>query len=354
MGDDDVRRRLKQARNARAAVKAKETTVVSPFGTYEQGKLKCVVCHVYVKDAALWPSHLTSKTHRDSVAKLKSIKSGTTSSPPATKPPSRPSAPSSSLVPQKRTSAATGTATTAEPPPSQKKAKNDNGAGSGLGMVAYGSDSEGSDAESPTASSSPPKQPNQDPEELPTADLPADFFDTPPAAPVTAPTASPTPAPQTEDSEPPVKSDLPSDFFDELPPDLKAAQERETEQRLAREMLEFQKVIEEETKVAEVVEAAEEEEEDEWREDDDRMESVSLEARFAALRDKKQGWETAEKKREEKEGKTSGSLMSRLMKKVSKGKNAAFEFGDDDEDEEEDDEDVNDDDLFAWRNRGIL
>lgn len=65
----EIRRLLKQQRSERQ----KEKRVEHPFAKYnEQDQLVCVVCSQVVKSA--WPVHLTSSTHKQSIARLKAVK----------------------------------------------------------------------------------------------------------------------------------------------------------------------------------------------------------------------------------------------------------------------------------------
>lgn len=65
----EIRRLLKQQRSERQ----KEKRVEHPFAKYnEQDQLVCVVCSQVVKSA--WPVHLTSTTHKQSIARLKAVK----------------------------------------------------------------------------------------------------------------------------------------------------------------------------------------------------------------------------------------------------------------------------------------
>ncbi|KAI7871833.1 hypothetical protein BDF14DRAFT_913221 [Spinellus fusiger] len=66
----EIRRLFKQQTAERT-----KKNVTHPFAKYDtQGKLVCVVCNVAVKTETLWPAHLSSASHKETIAKLKAIK----------------------------------------------------------------------------------------------------------------------------------------------------------------------------------------------------------------------------------------------------------------------------------------
>ncbi|KAI8393863.1 uncharacterized protein BYT42DRAFT_542059 [Radiomyces spectabilis] len=71
MPPKDVRRLLKQQRTERQKTKKIE----HPFAKYDtQGRLICVVCNAVVKSEAIWPSHLVSASHKESINRLRALK----------------------------------------------------------------------------------------------------------------------------------------------------------------------------------------------------------------------------------------------------------------------------------------
>lgn len=68
----DLRRLFNKSRTERKTVKQ----IQHPLAKYDtQGRLTCIICAIPIKNEAVWPSHLSSASHKQTLAKLRQLKS---------------------------------------------------------------------------------------------------------------------------------------------------------------------------------------------------------------------------------------------------------------------------------------
>ncbi|KAJ2958882.1 hypothetical protein NQZ79_g5583 [Umbelopsis isabellina] len=243
----DVRRLFNKSRTERKTTKQ----IQHPLAKYDtQGRLTCILCTIPIKNEAVWPSHLSSATHKQTVAKLKQLKEA---------PQSRPK--DNASTGQRRKVSERESATT---------------------LVGYGGDSDEEDEEEDDeqtgqqakrqrlekdASNS---EDDMDTDEQPQSNLPPGFFDQ-------APETSSEPVQDTQASENVDQGEenkLPAGFFDDPEADAKArnapAPAEQQEADLDHEYELFKEAVAEDEQAATVNEVIDEEEL--WRDRDEDLE----------------------------------------------------------------------------------
>ncbi|KAI8583985.1 hypothetical protein K450DRAFT_220911 [Umbelopsis ramanniana AG] len=227
----DVRSLLNKSRTERKSAKQ----VQHPLAKYDtQGRLTCLICAIPVKNEVVWPSHLSSASHKQTLAKLRQMKEA-------------PQTTQRENKVQARTASQRDT------------------------LVGYGSDDSNDDSED-EAGAQPAKRQRVEKEEeesdsdedmetdeKPTSALPEGFFDAP-----------------VEEEQPTAETDskLPAGFFDDPEADAKArnapAPAEQLEADLDHEYELFKNAVAEDEQAAAINEEIDEEEL--WRDRDEDLE----------------------------------------------------------------------------------
>ncbi|KAI9284170.1 hypothetical protein BC943DRAFT_86293 [Umbelopsis sp. AD052] len=231
----DVRSLFNKSRTERKSAKQ----VQHPLAKYDtQGRLTCLICAIPVKNEVVWPSHLSSASHKQTLAKLRQMKETPQAMPRENKVQARTASQRDSLV------------------------------GYGDGSDDSNDDSEDEVGAQPAKRQRVEEEESDSDEEMetdekPASALPEGFFDAPVDAPV-------------EEEQPAAENDskLPAGFFDDPAADAKArnapAPAEQLEADLDHEYELFKNAVAEDEQAAAINEEIDEEEL--WRDRDEDLE----------------------------------------------------------------------------------